>query len=589
MITILIGHRGVGKSTLLSRLAGYFPTAFCFDLDREVEKTNGSIAEIFARQGEEAFRSIEKKVFQDLYEQCLTTPVAFIAVGAGFQGEMPRDARVLWVQRAVDVSKYIFGDRPTLNDDKKNPGMPLELFEARTRHYRSIATEEYLMPEGEFETLREEELFFQNNLRFLGGALTVMPHDVRSPQFATWLKDRCYWNVEWLELRDDILSSDEIALAIKSIPVAKRLFSFRRREAVQSSWAHAALCARIDWPIEFGEPPAALVNRVIYSYHSEAANFEADLAKMNGTAGSVKWSPVIENLRDLERAHLWASTDPQRSLLPRSASGKWGWYRLVRKHKQPLNFFREGEGSALDQPSLVQWAQRDVRFQHFAAVLGSPVAHSWTPQFHAEFFKNKKMDAFAIDVSAEELENGGLEFLRGLGFRAFAVTSPLKDWATELVGGHEPCNTLAWSDADKVWYGTSTDKAGFLALVQQAEILFTRGKNAAIWGGGGVLQALREVLPLAHLYAAQTGRSRANSSAVENPSTVVWAGGESAQKILSCHPDWRPERVVDLNYRGDSAGLHYALVTGARYYSGREMFFAQAQEQQKFWRRYEWK
>ena len=134
-----------------------------------------------------------------------------------------------------------------------------------------------------------------------------------------------------------------------------------------------------------------------------------------------------------------------------------------------------------------------------------------------------------------------------------------------------------------------TLEGGWKRMICQRSMLPVRLRTRLNRGGGGVLQALREVLPLAHLYAAQTGRSRANSSAVEKPSTVVWAGGESAQRILSCHPQWRPERVVDLNYRGDSAGLVYALATGARYYSGREMFFAQAEEQQKFWRRYEWK
>jgi shikimate kinase len=588
MITVLIGHRGVGKTSLLERLNRYFPESLCLCLDEEIETRSGSIQDIFASQGESVFREIEKTVFADLYEMAKSTTNAFIALGAGFEGDVPADCRVMWVQRAVDLSRYLFADRPTLNNDKKSPAMPPGLFAARTKRYRAMATDEYLLPEGEFDRLPEEEALFQNNLKFLSGTLTLLPHDVRSAQFSTWIKDRCHWGVESIELRDDLLSSGEIAAAIKAIPVAKRLFSFRRPESREASFGSAAQCALIDWPLEFGEAPAILRNRLIYSLHGEATSFTADLEKLSSMNAHIKWSPVIETLGDLQKAHAWVTADERRSLLPRSANGKWAWYRLLQKHRQPLNFFREGEGSAIDQPSMIQWAQRDVRFQKFAAVLGSPVQHSWTPAFHREFFKNKKMDVFAIDVSETELKDGGFEFLQELGFKAFAVTSPLKNWAASIADSDEPVNTLALNEKENVWYGTSTDKQGFLSLVQQAEILFTRGKNAVVWGGGGILPSLKDVLPMAHFYAAQTGRPRANSSMCENPSTIVWAGGDSIQQITSCHPEWIPERIVDLNYRGDSPGLAYALHTGARYYSGREMFFTQAEEQQKFWRRYEW-
>ena len=54
MTTILVGHRGVGKSTLLERLAGY---AFnVLDLDRYIEQRLGlSVTEIFATSGEAHF------------------------------------------------------------------------------------------------------------------------------------------------------------------------------------------------------------------------------------------------------------------------------------------------------------------------------------------------------------------------------------------------------------------------------------------------------------------------------------------------------------------------------------------------------
>ena len=65
----LIGHRGVGKSSLLKRIESYLPKEAgyrCLSLDEEIEKrASVKIDEIFKKNGEAYFREIEQKIFQE--------------------------------------------------------------------------------------------------------------------------------------------------------------------------------------------------------------------------------------------------------------------------------------------------------------------------------------------------------------------------------------------------------------------------------------------------------------------------------------------------------------------------------------------
>ena len=72
MIKVLVGHRGVGKSSLLIRLQSYFPKDKFLDLDREIEsRQNKNISEIFKLQGEAKFRQIELETFIEIEKQNL--------------------------------------------------------------------------------------------------------------------------------------------------------------------------------------------------------------------------------------------------------------------------------------------------------------------------------------------------------------------------------------------------------------------------------------------------------------------------------------------------------------------------------------
>lgn len=79
MNIVLTGFMGTGKSAVGRRLAEKLQAAFV-DVDTEIQKQAGrSISAIFAEEGESAFRSLERKVIQEVAARDRTV----IATGGG--------------------------------------------------------------------------------------------------------------------------------------------------------------------------------------------------------------------------------------------------------------------------------------------------------------------------------------------------------------------------------------------------------------------------------------------------------------------------------------------------------------------------
>jgi shikimate kinase len=102
---VLVGLMGAGKTTVGRRLALRLHLPFT-DADEEIEKAAGlSIADMFARYGEAAFRDGERRVIQRL----MSGPVQVIATGGGaFVDEQTRTQILahgiaIWMKADVDV------------------------------------------------------------------------------------------------------------------------------------------------------------------------------------------------------------------------------------------------------------------------------------------------------------------------------------------------------------------------------------------------------------------------------------------------------------------------------------------------------
>lgn len=139
---LLIGFMCAGKSTVGRALAPLLGVPF-IDLDREVEKRVGPLLPFIQREGEQAFRAMEREVLDEV----LRGPVRVIATGGGTPCEgdnllrMKASGTVIWLDVPMpDLMPRIVragGDRPLLFGLKGEAlhARVSELLDARTPVY----------------------------------------------------------------------------------------------------------------------------------------------------------------------------------------------------------------------------------------------------------------------------------------------------------------------------------------------------------------------------------------------------------------------------------------------------------------------
>ena len=253
MIYLLVGHRGVGKSSLLERIKEYAPWVQCWDLDTEIVKACGkSIDEIFEGLGESQFRRIEKRVFQQtLKKMNKSQKNHYMAVGAGFEGSIPPEALVIWVRRLTDFRGRVFSHRPKLSKRGSEYGEYLKRFKERDQRYGKWAHSELTLIEGLDFTNPWEAVIFNGERPQPKGQLTLLPRNCRSfKSLREFLKIYQPFFTHF-ELRDDLLSKKQIQWALDSIPLQKLIYSYRKSHGEVNTNLRTDL---IDWPLELGEP-----------------------------------------------------------------------------------------------------------------------------------------------------------------------------------------------------------------------------------------------------------------------------------------------------------------------------------------------
>ncbi len=554
-VTLLIGHRGVGKTTMLRQIAPIHREVMCLDLDQEMEMAHKlKIRDIFEK-GEGYFRDFEQRVLNEIIGQAEGPTI--IACGAGIE-HLPPGPNVVWLRRSTDAMGRSFLNRPRLNDKVSPFREYMERFPSREKRFKSLCHEELWLPEG-YESGMEDFLLSVQNWS-LPYELTLLPENFRNFQ-AFWNK-RASWNLRHIELRDDLLSPQQIEEAMAMLPDNKIIYSRRGQSDV---WHDNV---KMDWPRELGLPPKP---PYIMSIHQRRESLNETLAEMSGAECHIQKVAVeIRTFSELERGHQWWLESPRdRAFLPRSKDGRWRWYRSLFGRAMPVHYFREGDGSGLDQPMLWQTLYQPAVSGHFAAVLGSPIEQSRSPVEHLQFFALSKTPIVAIPIEEARWEEAW-PILGKLGLAFAAVTSPLKHKAGALVA--MPAANTLWKTKGK-WKGANTDVMALKVLAEDIE----EYQTIWLWGGGGIRPSVQEAFPNVKMIKARSGSSDPNS-----PDLVMWAVPRSREFKW---PDdtVTPKMVLDLNYTDDSPGLEWAASHNLRYTSGLRMFKLQAEFQREIW------
>jgi shikimate kinase len=138
-VIVLVGFMGAGKTTVGRLLAARLGQSF-MDLDRAIEEDgHRAVKEIFATDGEAAFRALEHRTLARI----LAGPDLVLAVGGGAV-EHPRSRRLL---SAVDVVYLQVDYSEALARVGGDTGRPMltrpdlaEVYQRRLAGYESVAT-----------------------------------------------------------------------------------------------------------------------------------------------------------------------------------------------------------------------------------------------------------------------------------------------------------------------------------------------------------------------------------------------------------------------------------------------------------------
>jgi shikimate kinase len=608
---LIIGHRGVGKTSFLKCYSHLFSKAF--DLDAEIEKrAQKKIPDIFETQGEASFRALEEKTLRELTDELKREESVMIVVGAGYCATFwPESFKCLWLQRDSDLFPRYFLDRPLVGTS--DPVNFQKNFQQREHRYHEKADFVWTMREGEelfsdqlprkwiFQDLKFKDSSFKDE----GSAsvLTVFPRV--GIDLEKFIADRKDWNLVF-EFRNDLWSFEKdfkrLEGLIRQYPKSRFLLSFRKIEKINLE-IFSLPNVLSDWDVKLGLLPNGLKVSYLSLHHltdslvKELNDLET-LIEQNSDV-QLKAAPKISSFKDLEILYKWWLQNPKRkNIFPRSLNDgsnefdkfpTWQWFRLYMKGKQRLNFLREGREGLADQPTLHQWNEADA-FDDFAAILGDPVVHSYSPTIHHEVFKKKKMNFFSIPISKDELNNEVFSFFENIGAKAFAVTSPLKKHEVLLklsipldANSSEVHNTLfkIQTDSQKtVWKRANTDIAALKKIIADFSSNHSSQETSwIIWGSGAIAEQAFDLLENVQLFSAsQNVCLKKKGQSLERP-FLLWAAGDEAP----LPPFTNIQKVLDLSYSPKSNARLYGFHQKIPYLSGLEFFEIQARLQQSYW------
>lgn len=591
---ILIGHRGAGKSTLGARLAARHSLPF-FDLDEVIEARSGSSAAQLVDADEAAFRAMERETLRDLLD---AGESRVIAVGGGMQ-DVPPGVVVVWIDREgwEEVAR---DSRARLRPEMSFVEEVAWMRETREPRYRDTAHLRVHLERGGNADEAAERLAAQ---------VALLLEAIGSPALAkTWIVaaganqlERCFadaalFGLAGVELRSDLHAhapSAEAGPWLASLRTEEEGF-FQRCAGAAAFDCDASLIAlaRLD-----GLAPRPF----IVSAHPKDVDqeyFDAMLAAGEHLLSRhpewkpflrYKYAPVVKSWVELRFGHELCRVHMRKggraSYLPQGR--RWEWMRAFRlRALNDLNYASPGAEQQGALPPALSFF-----FPHaagpapetFCGVIGDPVAQSVGDVWHRHLslaLDGGRIGYAKIFVPPDELETA-LYFLLKLEVHGLSVTAPHKRAVIQSnfvtsPSGLESGNTLTLVDGG--WILTDTDRDGMRASLTAIEARGVRPGGVAVFGQGGVLDAVTAVLaergwgPV-HAVSAREGWGPLAHGRV---TLVVNAAGP----VSTAHegPPFA-DAWLDLHYRDIAALPEHAPV----YLNGWTFYTAQALEQRAHW------
>lgn len=598
MLTLLIGHRGVGKSTLACKLASLLSDWEIADLDQLVSEDAGkSIPEIF-HEGEETFRAKELQSFQRHVEPLIESAKShLVSLGGGFPNDYldqlksnHPQLRIVWLRRASDKQARHEGERPQLKQDI------VETWNLRKQGYQTACDEVLFLPEGPFwpesyceflknffkqEILVDELQIFQTLPPGTADELTRKAGFQFSKGFGVELRTDLHSEASIFDFVAHMSASDPKLLISLRTPPSK---VFLQQISELGTDRNGQIVIDCDLKIWKQSPALTLSTSCTLSLHSENSA-ENQLKELEEAAlvlkehssyfNHLKWAPwvgSVTHLKDLWNAYKSLKANNIKvTFLPRGPHGFGKFLRLLNMDNNPFNFCHSFLHDDASQPSLWEIQSR-VKSTKWRAVLGSDTTLSWSPLFHQHWSKEDGENFLNLSVS-DPMDKNEIEFLQELGLQGLAITSPFKHWAAS----NSPksfANT--WS------LNTGGDFAADNTDIEALKELLPTNiaqQSVLIFGQGAIGKQLQELIPHAKCLSSRS-LSSGSDKILENFDLVLWAASPTAE--FNGLPR-QVGTVWDMNYFEHSQARVYAQLAGAEYVSGREFFETQGRLQQAIW------
>lgn len=244
------------------------------------------------------------------------------------------------------------------------------------------------------------------------------------------------------------------------------------------------------------------------------------------------------------------------------------------------------------------------------AVVGNPVAHSKSPQIHAEFARatGQDLEYGRIEAPLDGFERT-VDAFRSQGGKGLNVTVPFKEAAfgycrkvTPRARAARAVNTLVLSETEV--FGDTTDGVGLVTDLTRNLGLDLNGKNLLLMGAGGAAQGVVQALldaGVSRLMIANRTLSRAQALAARHGVAACGYGELEGQIFdivvnatsagLANEAPKLPRSAFkagalayDMVYGRDTPFLAQARAAGARAADGLGMLVEQAAESFLVWR-----